>query len=193
MIISILQFQSDFITDIYCIPLIKKMQSRIYAIASVHEAIRYEQSLESIELELQIERIIDFISIINDVIKKQWHIEKDIESITIPVVVAVPLSLILHEVILNSILHAKNERDFIKINLKAYKNDLDFCCINIIDNGECLLSDADDKPNKGIGKILIEGLSEQIKGSIVETFNEGYSFSIRFPLDGAGTLQCVSN
>ncbi|MCD6259414.1 MAG: sensor histidine kinase [Helicobacteraceae bacterium] len=149
----------------------------IKAMGIIHENLFASQTLDAIDFKEYIESLIDLAS--QNIHNKQVQFSFDSQSIILSIENAVPLGLVLNEIITNSLKYAlpKNNEDLlIKIAVSVDTNKEIY--LHIADNGEGV--DFENQ-QKGFGTQLIESLIRyQIKGQIESYNNNGLNYEIRF-------------
>ncbi|HCM25408.1 MAG TPA: hypothetical protein DIC34_02465 [Treponema sp.] len=184
MIISLMELQATFGSDGWNLARIKLMQSRIYSIASVHDLLGGSGSFDTISLLESLRNLVSFIQAHDD---GSYDIDvSGDERLFLTVDVAVPVSLIVHELLVNCIGHARKENGLLSVNISAVTEDGSVCEIRVVDDGDQLEAGSGPVSKGGMGSMLIKGLAEQIKGSVAVDRIKGYEVVLRFPVSGAG-------
>ena len=112
-------------------------------------------------------------------LKENIMYETMIDSVRLDVSIAIPIGLILNELITNSIKHAFHEVEKPNISITLTKKD---GLIELVmkDNGMgTTLENLNE--NTGIGMSLIQSLVDQIEGKYTFEVNNGVSFKLIFP------------
>lgn len=164
--------------------------SRIKTMATVHELLYHTNSFSDIDFSKTLEYLIRSVS---ETLQSDGSTEVKInsESIKLNINQAIPVSLIVNEVITNAYKHAF--KDF-----KSGKIGIDFrekngkMLLDIRDNGVGLPADFDKNDLSSMGLKLINVLSEQIGAEYdFERLQEGTKFAINFErsdIRGAGNI-----
>lgn len=156
-------------------------QSRIKSIANVHELIYKNESFINIKLEEYLSDILKYLkgSFLNK--SCDIDIETDIDEILLTIDIAVPVALLLNELLINVFKHAFKGRTKGKvyINIHTEEDDVIMC---IKDNGVGMSEEFLSKNSSSLGMMLITHFSEQLAGEDHwETkIGEGTSYTIRF-------------
>jgi len=154
----------------------KETQSRVVSMAKLHEKMYNSGDFKNLNSKEYINHLVEDI-IENYTVEKKVSLKLDIEEVIFDSKIMMPLSLIINEVITNSLKYAFNseENPIITVKLKQFnttKNEL-----YIADNGTGYDS---EKENKGLGTKLIKSLTKQISGTIHHNTNNGTSVTITF-------------
>jgi len=179
IIASLLNLQSRHIKDKEALEMLQATRKRVFSMALVHERLYKSEDFARIDFRKYIEEMtVHLLTFHRDKMEKV-SFEKDIKKTIIDINKAVPLGLILNELITNTLKHAfpKNREGKIKIkfNKKGSRYDL-----IISDNGIGFPKDLDFRKAESMGLTLITSLVNQIDGEIKLDRSKGTSFKIRF-------------
>jgi two-component sensor histidine kinase len=177
IITSLLTLQIDRIKDKKAIFIISEMTQRIKAMSMIHEKLYQTDNLSLVNMQEYTQGLANDLQ--QGVSPATLHFDIDCEEIELSLVVAVPMGLIINELVTNAIKYAFVNTDKKQIIvIKMYKkNDEDFS-LEIYDNGKGI-----DMSGKyvGFGLNLVNSLVKyQLKGKL-ETYNdEGLHHKIHF-------------
>jgi PAS domain S-box-containing protein len=182
VISSLLSMQSRTIQDESIRALLKESQNRIQSIALVHEQLYRSDSLYQIEYGGYIRKMFNplFESYNADQQRISMHIEA--QNVMITIEKAVPCSLIINELISNSLKHAfpQGRRGEIHIGFSLDAASGTYI-LDYRDNGVGIPPGKDLRKTGSLGMQLIYGLTQQLDGTITLEPAEGVHFIIRFP------------
>lgn len=181
VIISLLNLQSDSVKDEKVSVALHDIRNRVMSMALVHNKMYQNKDKNSILLDLYIRELVDEISTsIN--MKKELGVQLYVANISINLSQAIPLGLILNELITNSMKHAFGEtlEPVINVRLNVLKDNY----VELIyrDNGKGIMSESIEQ-NRGLGLELIRSLSEQLDGVPSFHNNKGLVFNLTFPIE----------
>ena len=113
---------------------------------------------------------------------KEHPIESSIKSadISIDINSAIPLGLILNELLTNSYKYLPTNQPNKKIEIELHELEADNFELTYKDNGPGLPENVSFENSKTLGLRLIRGLAQQIKGSVDYKFEKGSVFRVRF-------------
>lgn len=160
-----------------------KAKNRIRSMALLHEKIYLSKDLTNIEfsdyIEILTNELIYSYNIDNNIILK-----RDIDKVFLNIDTAIPLGLIINELVTNSLKYAfpKNRKGEIYINLKSGKNNK--IILEVGDNGLGLPKNFDINNTETLGLELVISLTKQLKGSIKLFRHNGTKFKIEFAEKG---------
>lgn len=180
VISSLLELQSSSIEDEKAKAAITEGQNRVRSIALIHQRLYQRENLAAIEFGGFAE---DMISQVSGIFKIPG--QKIVTDIVVPetlldIDTAVPLGLIMNELVTNSFKYAftLNKEGLIRIRLSSPKQG-NYTLV-YFDNGPGLPIHFDLKKSKSLGLRLIQRLSTQIGGSAQYSSPEGGMFVITF-------------
>ncbi len=178
---SLLELQAGSITDEVMLDYFKDSQSRIRSIALIHEKLYQSSDLAQIDFGDYVDDLV--LSIFNTfgIDSTEHSIHLDIENIRLSVNTAMPCSLIINELVSNSLLHAFPNNHFGEISISMKSIPQQKLELTVSDNGIGLPKDFDFRKSKSLGLQLVITLVNQLKGEIELLPEEvGTSLRIRF-------------
>lgn len=159
--------------------------SRISSIASVHELLYKSNQFSSIDYSEYIHHLVE--SLINSMADPgQIDVEIEVDDVKIPLDSAIPLGLLINEILTNSIKHAFQPGKRGKIHLKLLKEEDDRIVLKVGDNGNgfSLPSSTSDDEHETLGLSLIDNLAEQLSGTLTCSSHEGTQYVLAFKVNG---------
>lgn len=155
--------------------------SKIQAMALVHDTLYKVEDLSQIDIQVYINDLIQMTRSSYQLSLEQIQIQLDVESIPILIDTVMPLSLVLNELIINSLTHAfpENQRGVIRISLsKSGAGDI---MLDYADNGIGVPPDFDFRTQSSLGlQNIIILVEHQLMGHIEFEANGGVVCRIRF-------------
>ena len=179
---SLLSLQGDYIQDQKAKDAFKESCKRIQSIALLHEKLYYSTDLANIEFNQYIRDLTG--ALINAFAHPSHPIELtvDIPEISFTAATAVPLGLIITEIVTNALKYGfqKGKKLSVTIRLKPNPEGNDLCLI-VSDSGPGIPEHVDWRNSDTLGIQLITMLSEQLGGNVQLHRNNGTTFKITFP------------
>jgi len=176
---SLLKLQAGKMKDEKVRQAFKESQSRVSAMALVHETLYKSDSMAEIELQKNIPMLVYSVSRIFRT-KGKVNLQVEIEDIKLSIDQATPLSLVINELISNSSKHAFPEGKG-EIVVKARLREDDEIEVVISDDGRGIPEDIDY--DKTLGLQLVKGLVESQLGGTWDIKSEGGTkHTIRFKM-----------
>ena len=179
IISSMLRLQFSKENDERVLDLIKDSQSRIYAMALVHEMLYSAANLKDTNLKEYLhfltKNIFQSYSTSNHNIKLKIEVPDDIFFETEKMI---PLGLIMNEILTNSLKYAfENEEG--KIEIKCEEQQKDNLLITITDNGKGLVDKFNLEEDMNLGMQLVFLLGEQIDAKVEMVRQNGLGYQIQ--------------
>jgi len=181
---SLLSIQSRQVSDETVKGYFLECQNRIKSLALLHETLYRTENLRDINYGEYLTQITTNLIRTYNINCKEIIVEIEASETTIPLTLAVPCSLIVNEMVTNSLKYAFNQtgKGTIKIlftcNVETRSYHLDYR-----DSGPGFPDEINPQQIKSLGMQLIYGLTKQLKGTIVQNNDNGVHFTIDFPLD----------
>lgn len=162
------------------------LDNRIQSMSLVHEKLYQSQNLSSINLKEYITDLCSSLVASYHKMDCEVSFKFDLEDISVLIDAAVPLGLIINELVSNSFKHAFPGRDkgAISIKLKSYEDSI--IKIEIADNGIGAESSMDKLETIGLQTVFAIG-KDQLHGNIELDTSSGFRFSLEFRNDAFKT------
>jgi two-component sensor histidine kinase len=182
VISSLLNLQSRFIKDKQSLDMFKESQSRIKAMALVHEKLYKSKDLARIDFAEYLRSLTDYLLGSYRIHLKPVTLKINAEKALLDVDSAITCGLIVSELVSNSLKHAfpstwQGEESEIRIDLFA--KDRTFSLL-VSDNGAGFPQDLDFRNTESLGLQLVSTLTEQLEGAIELDRAGGTAFKIVF-------------
>lgn len=179
MVGSLLNLQQAKASDEYNRELFTESRNRILSIASIHQMLYQNRNFEEVDLKSYIDEIIALLQQAYAHQANNVRINKTIDPVTININKAIPLGLIVNEIVSNSFKHAfkDSNKKTIDIYLRAGKNSY---MLEISDNGPGINDMNEALKKNTLGLSLIFDLTEQINARIEYSNKSGSRFMIYF-------------
>ncbi len=180
IISSLLELQSSGIEDETAKAAIAVGQNRVSSIALIHQRLYQHDNLEAIELRGFLQ---DLFRHISSIFKKPGtEIQADI---TVPetlldIDTAVPLGLIMNELLTNSFKYAFDEHKKGIVSIDLHQQEQGEFKLIYADNGPGIAGGINIKNTTSLGLRLIHRLSKQLGGSAMYQYHNGSTFIIHF-------------
>lgn len=175
---ALINIKKMTITNEECIEILSETSERVYSIGLVHELLYRSENFSNIDFHEYIVKITGYLSSLYMNKNRKITIHLDTDPVKIDINGAVPLALLLNELIVNSFKYAFPEQQEGVITI-VFKEKEEEYLLEITDNGIGLPEDYDKKNTFGI--LLINQLTKQLTGSCSFFSREGTAFQLRFP------------
>ena len=176
---SLISLQSDHTTDHESILMLKEGRNRIEAMSLIHQQLYRNKDVTTVELRQYIEGLCRYLEDAFYTDKKSILIQEEVNYGIMDVDFAVPLGLIINELVTNTVKYAKFDtpEGLILIDLNERNDEL---MLRVKDEGVSTESTTSSATNGSFGTKLIEILSKKLKGEISVDTSSGYSTTIKF-------------
>lgn len=177
---SLLSLQSQQLTDDTAIKAVKSSESRINAMALIHRKLYTVDQNRTVDIKEYITELIQYLVYSYGYHEKNFKLDLQIKEISIDVDKAIPLGLILNELISNAFKHAYENQPnpSLMINLAYPGNELNIC---IQDNGAGMPT-VDEKQRKTFGMKIVTTLIKELKGSLNVKSENGTTYNLHIPI-----------
>jgi two-component sensor histidine kinase/DNA-binding response OmpR family regulator len=180
IISSMLSLQSTYSTGQDIKDIMMVMQNRIRSMAIIHEELYRSGDFANIEFKMCIENITDGLLNAYTIDSSLIKIRLDFESLRMSIDTSLPCSLIINELISNSLKYAFPHGRAGEIVISICKNDDQTYTLIVKDNGIGLPADIELDKIKSMGLLLVKVLIKQIEGTIQICRQNGTEYTIRF-------------
>ncbi|HYG50676.1 MAG TPA: sensor histidine kinase [Flavobacteriales bacterium] len=179
VISSLLNLQINNATQSESRQLLSDARNRVLSMSLVHQKLYKGRNFNKIQFDnylVELTRDLLYASPLKDVIQ----LKESLEPCEMDISRAIPLGLIVNEIVTNSVKHAfKNYSGSAQITIELKKN-RDFY-LRISDNGPGFDFETNKSSTASLGLTLIESLAEQIDGKITCTAKNGSHYELVFP------------
>jgi len=175
---SLLNLQSFNVKDENTQIMFKESQNRVKSMSIIHESLYQSNDLAQIDLDHYIQRLVSELFSSYGVDINKIQLEKQVDNIKLDINSAIPLGLIMNELITNSLKYAFPSGDG-KIYIKLVKFDK-YYDLYVGDNGVGIPSEIDFKNTSTLGLEIVNTLVKQLEGEINLEKGKGTCFHIRF-------------
>jgi two-component sensor histidine kinase len=151
--------------DVQVNKILQNSRSRIHAMALLHENLYKSDNFQHIDVCYYIELLMDDLKVALFVDSIEISIQKSDEPIMIDMKVAIPLGLIVNELVTNSVKHAFGNTENAKISILLHKNQKNIQIV-LADNGRGFSQEAYSQNPETLGLRLVKGLVGQIGGTV---------------------------
>ncbi len=183
IISSLMNLQLNSINDAETEKIFKQCESRIKAMALIHEKLYQSEELQKIDFMEYLKSFVFHIIHSHRLEHNKIKINLQVDKIFLNIDIAIPCGLIFNELVTNAVKHAfpRGHDGVINISMRREAGDYIFL---VSDNGMGLPDDFDLKKTHSLGLQLVEMLVKQLKGTIASNVHGKFTiFRIVFPGD----------
>jgi len=182
MISSLLSLQSSYIKDKKDLNIFRECENRANSMALIHEQLYRSTDLQKIDFG---NYIISLVGKLFQAYSMDPHVKlniNNVEDIMLDIDIAIPLALILNELVSNSMKHAFPPGESGEIDVEFYgerdRLQNDQYVLIVADDGVGLPEDLDYRKTNSLGLQLVNSFTKQIDGKIDLNTSQGTSFKI---------------
>ena len=179
IISSLLSLQSQYIKDKESQDIFKASQNRARSMALIHERLYQSTDLKRIDFG-------DYIRTLSTELFRTYagdfgliDLKINVDDVFLDINTAIPLGLIVNELVTNSLKHAFPEGKSGQIKIDFHSKDDQYEFI-VKDNGVGLPEDLDYQNTDSLGLKMVTMLTAQIDGELEQDRTEGITFKITF-------------
>ena len=179
IISSLLSLQASEFDDNLIIEKYKESENRIHTIALIHENLYQSTDISNIDFKNYLEILIDDIMYSYKVDREMIKTVLDLNDYELGIETAIPVGLIINELVSNSLKHAFKSGDNGEIRIVLDKHNETYT-LTVQDNGVGLPDNILMENSKSLGLMLVNALVTQLEGEISFEVKNGTSFKISF-------------
>lgn len=162
--------------------LLKESANRVKSMALVHEQLYRATDLASIDLHQYLRQLGQHLEISNKQVAHRVQLKLEVDDISMGIESAVPLGLLINELISNAYKHAFPGQAGGQISLGLHALGNGELELSVTDDGVGLPADFDPSRTRSLGMQLVISLAEQLEGRLQHGPNgpTGSRFALRF-------------
>jgi len=180
IISSLLTLQSQNITDPYTLASFQNSQTRIYAIALIHEQLYKGNKFDQINLAEYIHNLVSYLRQLYDSSQQSIQIQINTSDLFLNVETAIPCGIITSELVVNALKYAFLGRIDGKITIELQQLSDRQISLSIKDNGIGIAENYDLEKTDTLGLRLVKMLAQQLEGELTLIRESGTQFVIIF-------------
>lgn len=179
---GLLELQETMSEDKDVAELLKISKSRIRTMSLAHEALYNNENFSKISLKAYIENIAEVTHRSFKDNNKAVNLTYQVDDIHLDMAKAIPLGLMISEILINSHKHAFNDTKSGNINILS-KITEDNILLRISDNGSGIPTTIDIKKSNSLGMTLVNSFSDQLRADLsIDSDEDGTQFEFSIPL-----------
>jgi PAS domain S-box-containing protein len=181
---SLLQMQFRRTQEKEAALVLQDSQNRIASIALVHEKLYRSDNLANIDFAQYIPALTTHLFDSYKVSSEAVVLYIKVDNIFLEIETAIPCSLIINELVSNSLKYAFPANRQGEIAIEFHANSDHTMTLIVRDNGIGILEEFDIATTTSLGLTLVQGLVEQLEGMLELNRSQGTEFKITFPGGG---------
>ncbi len=180
IISSLLNLQSLKVQNDQAQSLLRESQDRIRSMALIHERLYSSNDFAQIELRGYLEDLVKYLRNSYDAFHAAVTVEA--ESVSLPLDTAIPLGLIVSELVTNAFKHGLTPGSRGLVTISAESLEGGECKVAVRDSGKGLPHGFNIEAASTLGLQLVQILTRQLGGHLVVTNENGTCFTVTFPV-----------
>jgi two-component sensor histidine kinase len=181
VIASILRLQTNTVTDARALEVLRTSEKRLEAIAILHEKLYKNENVNTVDLCAYLEELTRIIADHHAELIPNVAIEvENVAALNVSLDRAVPLGLIVNELITNSFKHAFQNMDDCRIQLILDRATDGRNRLTVRDNGPGIPDGLIAQSGASLGMRLVKALTQQLRGQLSYRQNGGAEFVVEF-------------
>lgn len=180
IISSLLNIQSSHIQDENVLSSIREGQSRVQAMSLIHQNLYQSEHINNVDIENYLQQLVSYLSSLFERPDHDVSVTVDAPAIQFDIDTAIPLGLIVNELVSNAYKYAfdRHVKGTIQVGIKPI-NEVEYE-LEVADNGRGFSDDFHPENGNSIGLKLVKILSRQLRGSFTSHSDHGAIFQVRF-------------
>lgn len=189
VIVSLLSLQSNHTTDPHVLSAFEEAESRLRAIAHIHERLYASDDLTAVEFAGYLTVLVHEVVQVHSPRPDHISINLDVADMVLDIERAIPLGLIANEIVLNSLKHGLRGNPgslWVKLlYIPGAGETLDTGCGRLIvsDSGQGLPAAFDPAKHASLGLRLVNMLVRQLHAQLDFESSPGATFTVTFPIE----------
>ena len=191
VISSLLDLQAEKFEDEKVREAFRESQNRVISMALIHEELYEGEETDELNFSEYIKKLTENLFQTYRLSRKNIHLNMDLEdNLFFDVDIAVPLGIIVNELVSNSLKHAFPHRDKGEIRIKLHREEKGECktadckktsfTLTVSDNGVGIPEKLDIEDLDSLGLQLVTSLVDQLDGELKVKRSNGTEFTMRF-------------
>jgi two-component system, sensor histidine kinase PdtaS len=180
IISSLLNIQSAHIEDENILASIKEGQSRVQAMSLIHQNLYLSENINNVDIESYLQQLVVYLSDMFGGKEKSISVSVNAPGIHFDIDTAIPLGLIVNELVSNAYKYAFENQVSGNINVGIKSIGTEDYELLVEDNGSGFKGDISMEKSISLGLKLVKILSRQLRGTFSASSEMGASFLITF-------------
>ncbi len=180
IVMSLLNLQRRKMKHVEVALVLDETIARISAMAGIHEQLYREPSLSQIQFGSYLHTLV--LEIVSTFAQGEVKPQFDVQAISLPADTAIPLGLIVTELVTNAIKYGLRERKEGLLRITLSRQGEGRCELTVSDDGPGLPQGLDPAQTESLGLRLVQMLARQLQGKASFAPGPGFTCRVAFPL-----------
>ena len=182
VISSLLDLQSDYTVDEAVKEMFQESRSRVRSMALVHEQLYQSPDLAQIDFAEYVHSLVGYLQRVYEQVNRRVNLVVDVADIPLSVETAVPLGLIINELVSNAYKHAFVDGRSGQITIQLQRDSSTQHRLLVVDNGLGIPPSIDFHHTTSLGLTIVLTLVNQLQGHIELHREQGTHIEVVFRL-----------
>lgn len=178
---SLLQLQSRPTPDPRAVDILRDSQNRISSIALVHKKLYRSEDLANINFAQYVPDLTVYLFDSYNINSTAVTLHTNVDNISLEIDTAIPCGLIINELVSNALKYAFPDNRNGEIQIEFHADREGMMTLIVRNNGIGIPEGFDIKTTQSLGLTLVQGLVEQLEGTLKIDRTRGTEFRITFP------------
>lgn len=183
IISSLLKLQSGYVTDKRALELFRETKDIVRSMALLHEKLYRSPDLTSVDYAEYINTVANDLLRSYGVNSETISLRINVDHVSWGLDTAIPASLIINELISNSLKYAFPEGKTGEIAVELHSNDLAFFTLVVSDDGVGIPEHIDVERTESLGLQLVHAFTQELDGTLSLDRSKGTKFIITFTVE----------
>jgi len=178
---SLLSLQSQQLTDSNAIQAVKASESRVNAMALIHRKLYLGDTNRTIDIKDYVTELVNYLAQTYGYYDDKLKLNLQIEDLAIDVDKAIPLGLILNELVSNAFKYAYTDHETPELYVGVSKDTPTTLMIQVRDNGQGMTEQKKGAPTS-FGLKMVNTLTRELRGKLAVSASQGTTYVLNIPL-----------
>ena len=181
IVTSLLRMQANRLTDPKAALAVRDSQQRVEAMALIHQSLYLNDAALRVHMHRFVHRLVEALSHAYGYTTQTLRLDVDVEPLELEVDVALPLGLIINELVTNAFKYAlpQSSAPVLRIGLRRVAEAPTTLELEIEDNGPGIAAGQRGATPPSFGNRLVEALVQQLKGQLLTENRPGAYYHLR--------------
>jgi PAS domain S-box-containing protein len=180
---SLLDLQSDLVTDEKILGILRESQNRIKSMALIHQTLYESKDFVQVDFSTFLESLAPTLISSYGVDAERVALVIDAEEVLLPINAAIPCGLVVNELISNALKHAFPDGRKGEIRIELAPEPDGRAMLSVSDDGVGIAEDFNLGQTSTLGLQLVTLLTDQLGGEIELRRSKPTRFILRFPIE----------
>lgn len=178
---SLLSLQSQQLTDENALSAVKSSEGRVNAMALIHKKLYTDNQNQQVNIREYISELVQYLTQSYGYFNKEFNFILNAENIQLDIDKAIPLGLIINELVSNAFKYAyvNQSKPILKLNLRTERNK-NAIIVEVIDNGGGMTENFDSSKTFGIK--MVKTLVKELKAKLDVSSDPGTHITLTIPV-----------